>query len=314
MDASYFVEEATRFLSQPHAKPFFLMVSFYEPHSPYYFPIEDRGRFQPSSFHVPPVGPEDANQIPAVFRDLTPAQKQGIAAAYYTSVEFLDRKVGQVLNALDKSGQAQNTIVLYTADHGYLLGQHGRFEKHCSYEQAIRNPLIMRCPGIVPPGSSTTALVEFVDIFPTLLDLCRVKVPENVQGRSFVPLLEGKTKTHRNEVFIEYAPNEEAAVRDEHWKLIFERGKRRRADGYDTGLPLPGRTIRLYDLEHDAAEMHNVAARPENAERVRQMLRDLADHMRSTAREPALVPQSDDPLEVLDYCVQSHDLGGVAAE
>ena len=86
MDASYFVEEATGFLSQPHAKPFFLMVSFYEPHSPYYFPIEDRGRFQPSSFPVPPVGPEDADQIPAVFRDLTPAQKQGIAAAYYTSV------------------------------------------------------------------------------------------------------------------------------------------------------------------------------------------------------------------------------------
>ncbi|HEX4070014.1 MAG TPA: sulfatase-like hydrolase/transferase [Planctomycetaceae bacterium] len=309
MDASYFVEEATRFLSQPHAKPFFLMVSFYEPHSPYYFPIEDRGRFQPSSFPVPPVGPEDANQIPAVFRDLTPAQKQGIEAAYYTSVEFLDRKVGQVLDALDKSGQAQNTIVLYTADHGYLLGEHGRFEKHCSYEQAIRNPLIMRCPGIISPGSSTTALVEFVDIFPTLLDLCRVKVPENVQGRSLVSLLEGKTKTHRTEVFIEYAPNEEAAVRDEHWKLIFERGKRRRADGYDTGLPLSGRTIRLYDLDNDTAEMHNVAARPENAERVRQMLQDLADHMRSTAREPALVPQSDDPLKVLDYCVQSHDVG-----
>ena len=151
--------------------------------------------------------------------------------------------------------------------------------------------------------------MEFVDIFPTLLDLCRVKIPENVQGRSLAPLLEGKTKTHRNEVFIEYAPNEEAAVRDEHWKLIFERGKRRRADGYDTGLPLPGRTIRLYDLEKDAAEMHNVAARPENAERVRQMLQDLADHMRSTAREPALVPQSDDSLEVLDYCVQSHDVG-----
>jgi arylsulfatase A-like enzyme/zinc transporter ZupT len=314
MDASYFVDEASRFLTQPHAKPFFLMVSFYEPHSPFYFPVEDRGRFQPSSFPVLAVGPEDDWQIPAVFRDLTPTEKQGIAAAYYTSVEFLDRKVGQVLDALDKSGQAANTIVLYTADHGYLLGQHGRFEKHCSYEEAIRNPLLMRCPGIIPSGASTTALVEFVDIVPTLLDLCRVKIPENVQGRTLVPLLEGKTKSHRSEVFIEYAPNEEAAIRDERWKLVFERGARHRADGYDTGLPLPGRTIRLYDLQTDPSEMHNVAARPENAERVRHLLQDLADHMRSTAREPALVPQSDDSLEVLDACVQSHDVGAAAAD
>ena len=312
-DATYFVEETERFLSKPREKPFFLFVSFYEPHSPFCFPVEDRGRFQPSSFPVPPVGPEDAGQIPAVFRDLTAAEKHGIAAAYYTSVEFLDRKVGQVLAALDKSGQAQNTVVLYTADHGYLLGQHGRFEKHCSYEEAIRNPLFMRCPAVIPSGRSTSALVEFVDIFPTVLDLCGVKIPANVQGRSLVPLLEGRTKAHRTEVFVEYAPNEEAAIRDERWKLIFERGVQPRADGYDTGLPLPGRTIRLYDLKNDSSEMHNVAGLPENAERVKQMLGRLAEHLRSTAREPALVPKTADPLELLDYCVQSRDVGAESA-
>jgi arylsulfatase A-like enzyme/zinc transporter ZupT len=313
MDATYFVEETDRFLSQPREKPFFLIVSFYEPHSPFCFPVEDRGRFQPSTFPVPTVGPEDKDQIPAVFRDLTPDEKQGIAAAYYTSVEFLDRKVGQVLAALEKSGQAQNTLVLYTADHGYLLGQHGRFEKHCSYEEAIRNPLFMRCPALIPSGKSTSALVEFVDIFPTVLDLCGIKVPVNVQGRSLVPLLEGRTKTHRTEVFVEYAPNEEAAIRDEDWKLIFERGVQRRADGYDTGLPLPGRTIRLYDLKNDPSEMHNVARLPQNAERVKHMLARLAEHMRSTAREPALVPKTADPMEVLDFCVQSRDVGAKSA-
>ena len=313
MDATYFVEETARFLSQPHAKPFFLIVSFYEPHSPFYFPVEDRGRVTPSSFPVPVAGPEDAGQIPAVFRDLTPAEKQGIAAAYYTSVEFLDSKVGQVLAALEKSGQAQNTLVLYTADHGYLLGQHGRFEKHCSYEEAIRPPLMVKCPDVVRPGGATSALVEFVDLFPTVLDLCGVKIPPNVQGRSLVPLLKGRTKTHRAEVFIEYAPNEEAAVRDERWKLVFERGQRRRTDGYDTGLPLPGRTIRLYDLTNDPSEMHNVAGLPENAERVERLLVRLAEHMRSTAREPALVPKTNDPLKLLDFCVQSRDVGAAPA-
>jgi arylsulfatase A-like enzyme len=311
MDATYFVDEAAHFLSERRDKPFFLFVSFYEPHSPYNFPIEDRGRFQPASFPVPPVGPEDADQIPAVFRDLTPEEKQGSIAAYYTSVEFLDRKVGELLAALDRSGLAQDTLVLYSADHGYLLGQHGRFEKHCSYEEAIRPPLLMRYPGVIRPGANTTALVEFVDVFPTVLDLCGVKVPANVQGRTLVPLLKGQVNTHRREVFVEYAPNEEAAVRDERWKLVFDRGKRRRTDGYDAELPLRGRSIRLYDLQTDPAEMHNVAAEPANAARVHRMLADLADHMRATAPEPALVPKTDDPLEVLDYCVQSRDAGFV---
>jgi choline-sulfatase len=273
--------------------------------------VEDRGRFDPATFPVPPVGPEDAGQIPALFRDLTPAEKQGIAAAYYTSVEFLDREVGRVLAALEKSGQAQNTLVLYTSDHGYLLGQHGRFEKHCSYEEAIRAPLLIRCPGTVHPGTATNALVEFIDLLPTVLDLCGVKTPANVQGQSLVPLLESRVTTHRTEVFVEYAPNDEAAVRDERWKLVFERGKRRRNDGYDPGMPLPGRTIRLYDLQSDPGEMHNVAALPENAARVRHMLVLLADHMRATARDPRLVPKTSDPLEILDFCVQSRDVMSV---
>lgn len=313
MDATYFVEEANRFLSQKRPKPFFLMVSFYEPHSPYRFPVDYQKRLQPADFVAPAVGPEDLGQIPAVFRHLTAADKAGSTAAYYTSVEYLDHKVGDLLAALERSGHARDTLVLYTADHGYLLGQHGRFEKHCSYEEAIRPPLLLRCPGVTQPGMTTSALVEFVDVFPTVLNLCGVDVPENVQGRSLVPLLKGQVKTHRHEVFIEYAPNEEAAVRDERWKLIFERGKRRRRDGYDTGLPLPGRTIRLYDLQTDPNEMHNVAAAPENAERVHKMLADLAEHLRSTAREPALVPKTDDPLELLDDCVQSRDVGAVSA-
>ena len=82
----------------------------------------------------------------------------------------------------------------------------------------------------------------------------------------------------------------EAAVRDERWKLVFQRGRKHRADGYDTGLPLPGRTIRLYDLQSDPAELHNVANLPENAERGKRMIVLLADHLKVTAREPQLVP------------------------
>jgi arylsulfatase A-like enzyme len=311
--ATYFAQQADRFLNERRDKPFFLFVSFYEPHSPFYFPIEDRGRFDPKQFEAPTVEHQEEWQIPAVFRSLTPREKQGIAAAYYTSVAFLDRNVGRVLAALEKSGQVDRTLVIYTGDHGYLLGQHGRFEKHCSYEEAIRAPLMIRCPGQVRPGSSTRALVEFIDIFPTVLDLCGVPIPANVQGRSLRRILNGETATHRPQVFIEYAPNDEAAVRDDRWKLIFERGRRRRTDGYDTGLPLPGRKIRLYDLEADPAELHDVATLSENADRVRRMLALLAEHLRSTARQPAPISGSSDLLDQLDLLVQPHDVTSTVA-
>jgi arylsulfatase A-like enzyme len=312
MSGTYFATQADRFLAEPREKPFFLFVSFYEPHSPFNFPIEDRGRFDPKQFDVPPVDPEDGWQIPAIFRDLTAREKQGIAAAYYTSVAFLDRNVGRVLAALEKSGLADRTLVIYTGDHGYLLGQHGRFEKHCSYEEAVRAPLLIRYPGMVHPGSATRALVEFIDIFPSVLDFCGVPIPANVQGRSLRAVLTGQTAMHHPRVFIEYAPNDEAAVRDERWKLIFERGQRRRTDGYDTGLPLPGRKIRLYDLDTDPQELRDVGSRAENADRVRRMRGLLAEHLRATAREPAAISYSGDLLDQLDSLVQPHDVTATA--
>src|SRR5207248_503234 len=123
------------------SKPFFLWTGSYVTHSPFRFPIEFRGRFDPSSFAVPAIGPEDRDLIPPLFRDLNGDEKRGIAAAYYTSVEFMDRNVGRILDALDRSGHAEDTLVVFNSDHGYVLGQHGRYEKHCGYEEAVRSAL-----------------------------------------------------------------------------------------------------------------------------------------------------------------------------
>lgn len=168
-------------------------------------------------------------------------------------------------------------------------------------------------PGPRSPRLGNPWLVEFIDIFPTVLDLCGVPIPANVQGRSLRGVLTGQTATHRPQVFIEYAPNDEAAVRDDRWKLIFERGQRRRTDGYETGLPLNGRKTRLYDLETDPAELHDVARRSENAERVRRMLGLLAEHLRSTARQPTPIAGSSDVLAELDLLVQPHDVTSTVA-
>jgi choline-sulfatase len=306
--ASYFVEQAERFLRQPRENPFFLVVSFYEPHSPYNFPIEYRGRHRAQEFVTPTPGPQDADQIPLVFKDLTDEQKAGSIAAYYTSAEFLDHSIGRVLEALDRSGHADDTIVVYLADHGYMLGQHGRFEKHCGYDPAIRVPLIVRPPGVTKPGSQPRALVQSIDLVPTMLDLCDLQIPSRVQGRSLAPILRGQTDRHRDQLFIEYSENAEGYVRTDRWKFIYCAGNRARQDGYATANPTPGRTIRLFDLQNDPDEFTNLADRPEQSDRVAQFTAALANHMRSTARQPGLVPKTEDFFTVLDFCLQPNDV------
>ncbi len=307
MHGSYFAARAGEFLRQAKG-PFFLMVSFYEPHSPFQFPLEFRGRHSPGEFAVPTVGPEDDSQIPEIFRPLDARQKQGIAAAYATSVEFLDKNVAAVLAAVEQSGLANNTLVVYLGDHGYMLGQHGRFEKHTSYEPAIRTPLVMRLPGRISPGGRSAALVELIDVAPTICELCDVPAAAGVQGRSLAALLAGKTDEHREHVVVEYAPNDEAMIRDQRWKLVYERGAARRTDGYDTGRPLVPRHTRLYDLTADSDEMHNVANEPANAATVRRLTDLLVEHLVRTAREPALIPQGVSQAQLLDFLVQSRDV------
>ena len=313
MSGTWYAGKAAEFLkehggSKNQAQPFFLRVSFTEPHSPFHFPVEFRDRHRTDEFAVPPVGADDDSQIPAIFRDLTDREKQGIAAAYHTSVEFLDRNVGRVLDALEQAGRLDDTLIVFTGDHGYLLGHHGRFEKHCCFEEAIRAPLIIALPRRTVPAT-TPALVEFIDIAPTILDYCRVAAPATMQGRTLRPLISGETLLHRERVFIEYSENEEGAVRDERWKFTYGTGKRERQDGYTTGLPLPGRTIRLYDLESDPAELNNLASRIDQAERVATFTNLLVEHLRRTARRPELIPQSEDVHTVIDYCLQPHDVG-----
>jgi len=308
MPGTFFAQQAVEFIRDHQSRPFFLIVSFHEPHSPFHFPVEYRDRHRPEDFKVPRVGPEDGWQIPKIFRHLTDPEKQGIAAAYYSSVEFLDKNIGTVLDALKKSGQAENTLVIYTGDHGYMLGQHGRFEKHCGYEPAVRSPLLVRHLGRIKPGQSTQALVELIDIFPTVLDYVGLPIPANVQGKSLVPVLSRKANRHRERVFIEYSENEEAYIRTDRWKFIYSTGKRAREDGYATDNPLPGRTIQLFDLKRDPDEMTNLARQQKYSKVVANFTAQLAEHLKRTARRPEWIPQTNDVHAGLEFCLSPRDV------
>lgn len=310
MNTYYAERAADEILQTADDQPLFLYVSFNQPHSPFRYPIEYRDRHAPSEFTAPAVTPGDASQIPLCFADLTETEKQGVIASYFTAVEYLDKNVGLVLDALQRSGRGDRAAVIYFGDHGYFLGQHGRFEKHSLYEEAIRVPLIVRRPNETNRGATSDAFVELIDVAPTIYDFIGAATPESVQGESLAPLLAGATDRHSDQVFIEYAQNDEVGVRDDEFKLIYARGARRRSDGYDDGRPLPGPHFKLFDVRRDPNELNNLADDPghagEAAKRIERLVRFLRETDPSFREEP--LPK--EPSEALAAGVQPLEWNG----
>jgi choline-sulfatase len=305
MRGTYIANQAIDYLEQHRDQSFALWTSFQELHSPFDFPIEDRNRFDPRQFPAPRVGPEDAWQIPLVFRDLTEEQKRGIIAAYYTSVSFLDRNVGRILDALRRLRLEEDTFVVYMADHGYDLGHHGRFEKHCGYEPALRIPLFMRCPGRTRMGV-VSDLTEHVDVPATIIDMMDLPPLPLQHGQSLRPYLEGRAmEKPRDHVFSEYLENEEAYIKTKEWTYIFCSGKRARQDGYQTDRPTPGRYNRLYHLKSDPSEFTDVAkSHPGTVAKFEGL---LLDRFRSTHPDHASEPIGLSREEAIEFFLAPRD-------
>jgi choline-sulfatase len=302
MKGTFLAAQACQYLEDNKSKQFALWVSFQEPHSPYDFPVEDARHFDPSKFAVPKVGPEDAWQIPRIFRDLSPEEKQGIIASYYTSTRFLDRNIGRVLKRLEELGLAENTLVVYHADHGYSLGQHGRFEKHCGYDPALHVPLMMRWPGRVRAGHKVTDMTEHIDVPATVTDLTGIDPLPVQHGQSLRAYTEGKRASKpRDHIFSQYLENEEVFVRTGRWKYIFCSGKRKRTDGYLIDNPAPGRYERLYDLKSDPGEFIDVAR--QHADVVKRMQDLILKRYRATHPEAEREPREG----ALEFYVRPRD-------
>ncbi|MBK7496625.1 MAG: sulfatase-like hydrolase/transferase [Candidatus Omnitrophica bacterium] len=308
MPGTWFAERAADYIRDHTSTPFLMFIGFTEPHSPFHFPIEFNGLFDPGSFIPPEIGPQDDSQIPEIFRDLTDMEKRNITAAYFTSVAFLDKNVGRVLDALREKGIEKNTIVVYLGDNGYNLGHHGRFEKHCFYEQAVRIPLLINDPSLVPGHRKIDAMVELIDLFPTITDLCGLPAPPQVQGHSLVPLLKGDSEGGREFIFSEYLENEEAMIRTRQFKYIYTTGARNREDGYRTGRPLPGRTRILFDIHQDPGEMTNLADNPEYQQVIAEMKAEMLQCFEETYPLPAdKIASSTDVETRLDWYLKPRD-------
>ena len=193
---------AIELMKRPQAKPLFLAVGFFRPHTPYVAPKKYFDQYPLANLRLPYSPGGDRQDIPtAAFAHNNPVPNYGLeqatllqaTQAYYARVSFIDAQVGRLLDALEEAGMAENTIVVLWSDHGYHLGEHeGVWQKRTLFEQSARSPLIFRVPGMRGNGQSCRRVVEFLDIYPTLIEAAGLNNAEmqNLDGRSLVPLLE----------------------------------------------------------------------------------------------------------------------------
>lgn len=203
---------------------------------------------------------------------------QRYAKDYLRCIDSVDEGVGRILDYLDESGLADNTVVVYSSDQGWYLGEHGWFDKRWMYEESFRTPLLVRWPGITKPGSKNSKLVQNLDYAETFLDICGVQAPPEMQGQSIVPLLKGKNpKRWRKSLYYQYyefpgghSVRRHYGVRTESHKLIHFY----MLDGWE-----------LYDLVKDPHELHSVYDDPDYA-RISEELKAELNRLRSLYQVP----------------------------
>ena len=192
--------EAIRLMEEHKKDPFFIAAGFFRPHTPFVAPKKYFDMYPLEEMRLPFAPSDDREDIPtAAFAHNCPIPHYGLdeltcrkaMQAYYACVSFIDAQVGRMLSALNRLGLAENTVVVFWSDHGYHLGEHnGIWQKRTLFEQGARAPLIIRNPMSKGNGQACRRIVEFIDIYPTLTELARIKTPKQVEGRSLVPLLQ----------------------------------------------------------------------------------------------------------------------------
>jgi len=299
-DAAWVLERCGR----DRSRPFFLAVGFYRPHTPYVAPKTPYFEMYPEA-KMPLVAgvAEDQKDVPkaalgsrkAEQDRMTDDERRRAMQAYLASISFLDAQVGRVLDALDKHGLADDTVVVFTSDHGYHMGEHGLYQKMSLFEESARVPLLIAAPGRCQAGGVAQAPVSQVDMFPTLAALCGIEPPKNLQGQSLVPLLADPAAAGRGWAVTQVARGnrsrasqpQEAGAKGNQFFGYSLRTPRWRYTEWDEGRE--GRE--LYDHDADPKELTNLAAVPAHAATVAELSQQLAAAVQTTLPADGVVPE-----------------------
>ncbi len=285
-------------------RPFFLAVGFFRPHTPYVSPKTPYfDQYPEAEMPVVQGVKEDQADVPAAALGsykkeqdkLTDDLRRQTLQAYYASISFMDAQVGKVVNALDRLGLADNTVIVFTSDHGYHMGEHGLWQKQSLFEGSARVPMLIVAPGVAAKGSVAQTPVSQLDLYPTLTELCGVKAPANLQGQSLVPILKDPSAKGRGWALTQ-------VVRGGNFNRQGASGatgdKGQRFFGYSLRTPrwrytewAEGKQGReLYDHENDPAELTNLAELPAHAATVAELSTQIRTAAKSTFPADGVTP------------------------
>jgi choline-sulfatase len=266
------------------AKPFFLAVGFHRPHLPLVAPAKYFDLYPFDAIKLAAEPADDEADIPLPARNgavpgyaisSTPEQRRAAIRGYLATVSFMDAQAGRVLGALKRLGLENNTIVVFTGDHGWHLGEHGLWHKRSLFEESARVPFMVFAPGAKANGRRSASLVEVLDVYPTLCDLTGVPAPAGLHGKSLRPVLNDPLATLHEAAFTEARRGANAeywgrSVRTARWRYTEWNGGR---DG-----------VELYDHAADPREFANLAKDPRHAETIASLKRLLGE---TTTAPPA---------------------------
>lgn len=245
--------------------PFFIALGFVRPHVPLVAPASYYEPYPEGEMQLPPRPQDDWDDIPkagisknsdAIGLD-SEEEKWATLSAYYASVAFMDAQVGRVLAALEDLGLRENTIVVFTSDHGYHLGEHEFWQKMSLHEESVRIPLVISAPGIAP--SETDSLAQQIDLYPTFVDLAGFEMPEHIQGKSLAPVLTDPDAVVHDAVYT--STKRDYLITTKRWSYM----------KYDDG------SEELYDLEKDRRQFFNLAGVAAYGEVLADMRAKLAE-------------------------------------
>ncbi len=293
---------AIDFLKQKRVKPFCLYLAHKAVHDPREPAPRHAKLYANENYPLPPSARYDMAGKPDCVREKSvlskgqsfppdPEKWHEDTRRYYRCLGAVDDGVGQILETLRETGKLSNTILIFAGDNGYFLGEHGLWDKRFAYEESMRILFVVYFPGMVKPGSVRDEMILNIDLAPTLLDLAGLPIPSYMQGKSFKPLLEGKTVKWREDFFYRYHLEVDLAKMSPERKEAFQNMWKRMDPGpLLTPASMAVRTKQwkyitypeideideLYDLSNDRYEMKNLASDPKYADVVKRMKTRLA--------------------------------------
>jgi len=261
-------DQAIRLLEEHKDEPFFIGAGFYKPHCPWVTPSKYFDMYPMDPISLPTISDKTRDDYPALalastrpwpYFGVTHDQARECKRAYYAAISFVDAQIGRLLDAVDRLGLRDNTIIVFWSDHGYHLGEHGLWFKQSCFEESARVPLIISVPGQKTAGRASSKPVELVDIYPTLADLAGLKPPSSVEGVSLRPLIDNPQAPWEHAAYTQVQRKDTPghSVRSERWRYT------------EWGFGKEG--AELYDHDNDPKELHNLAADAKYADVVAKM-------------------------------------------